>query len=712
MIYLLYPTARVDLCVDVLKKWITSCSTSEIKVLIGVDNYDDKRKLRQVLSNDVSIYVTNPGRKGVTYPLYCLTSSLQYLHPQPKPEDLIIVVSDDFLPVKDNWDLDLKEQFDNFSGLLIQDDSYQKLKSNEVVTLPILTYQCLQKLNYILYHPVYYHMWSDVELYDIVKELNLMKDIREDVPSIFVHNHWVNGKRAKDELDNQVTNVTWRRDEIIYNSRKKLPAANKLTTFYKNVVCFSLWGEKEMYHRGAEDNIRLFAKLLPSFHCVFYIDKNLDYKYTQRLLDVGKEVNSEVEVIPVDKKSGNDGMFWRFEGADRSSTLVYLSRDTDSRLTQRELVAVKEWLSSDNSVHIMRDHPYHDVVMLGGLWGSRFRGMNGITEVVSQLSLADKEQKGCDQIFLAKHIYPNLSDDCYVHDEITKFRDKYSHTFSTERKDNEYVGEVYDEYGKPCQEFRDVFNNFEVKEEVKKEEEVKRDPTIADLLKKRANVYSQNGEDGLIMEILSRFIYASPSMVPLSRSFVEFGAWDGKKYSNSYNLVEKQGYSGVYIEADPERFKDLLATCSLYKNRLAPVLSMVVPKKLYIGDSKSDTLDNILANSAPSLAKNFDLLSIDIDSSDYQVWDSFTNYKPKIVIIEINSDYPPGVNKIHQDNVIPSGTSFTPMVELGRKKGYTLLLHVGNLIFIADEYVYLFPELTKINNSDDLYIADHRYVMN
>ena len=34
---------------------------------------------------------------------------------------------------------------------------------------------------------------------------------------------------------------------------------------------------------------------------------------------------------------------------------------------------------------------------------------------------------------------------------------------------------------------------------------------------------------------------------------------------------------------------------------------------------------------------NFDILSIDVDSYDYQIWKSVEKYKPKIVIIEINS---------------------------------------------------------------------------
>ena len=31
--------------------------------------------------------------------------------------------------------------------------------------------------------------------------------------------------------------------------------------------------------------------------------------------------------------------------------------------------AVEEWIHSGKSFHIMRDHPYHSAVVLGGMWG-------------------------------------------------------------------------------------------------------------------------------------------------------------------------------------------------------------------------------------------------------------------------------------------------------------------------------------------------------
>ncbi len=44
---------------------------------------------------------------------------------------------------------------------------------------------------------------------------------------------------------------------------------------------------------------------------------------------------------------------------------VWVSRDLDSRFSDREAAAVAEWLASDEPFHAMRDHPGHEAALLG-----------------------------------------------------------------------------------------------------------------------------------------------------------------------------------------------------------------------------------------------------------------------------------------------------------------------------------------------------------
>jgi hypothetical protein len=45
---------------------------------------------------------------------------------------------------------------------------------------------------------------------------------------------------------------------------------------------------------------------------------------------------------------------------------VFISRDVDSLIWPREVDAVEEWLRSNYSFHVMRDHMNHGSVILAG----------------------------------------------------------------------------------------------------------------------------------------------------------------------------------------------------------------------------------------------------------------------------------------------------------------------------------------------------------
>lgn len=184
------------------------------------------------------------------------------------------------------------------------------------------------------------------------------------------------------------------------------------------------------------------------------------------------------------------------------------------------------------------------------------------------------------------------------------------------------------------------------------------------LWKYRKDYYSLSGEDGIIEEILRRLQIKNGW-------FVEFGAWDGKKWSNTFHLLE-QGWEGIDIEGDLERFKDLTKVAKDFP-KLHIMEKMVSTK----GDNR---LDNLLSQFP--IPHGFEVLSIDIDYNDYWVWKAFQNYKPKIVIIEINSRIRPGIESTENCK-----TSFTSMINLGKQKGYTPVCHTGNIIFVRNDLV-------------------------
>lgn len=207
----------------------------------------------------------------------------------------------------------------------------------------------------------------------------------------------------------------------------------------KNVVAYSLWGDVPMYWIGAVRNIEQVKNYFPGWICRFYIDNSCD----EELIKTIKGDN--VEVVLVDSKDSFHGMFWRFWASEEEETDVFLSRDCDSRFSDREVAAIKEWLASNKDFHIMRDHPYHNVPVLGGMWGCR----NGLMREIGLSKLIEQwgkyERKGIDQEFLAKLVYPLVKDKALEHCDFNlNFGGKLI-PFPTRRENFEFVGDVFDE---------------------------------------------------------------------------------------------------------------------------------------------------------------------------------------------------------------------------------------------------------------------------
>lgn len=176
-----------------------------------------------------------------------------------------------------------------------------------------------------------------------------------------------------------------------------------------------------------------------------------------------------------------------------------------------------------------------------------------------------------------------------------------------------------------------------------------------------AKVYSQNGEDGIIAEIFNR-------IGTTNKYFVEFGSADGTE-NNSVFLLS-QGWSGLWLDGD----KDAIA-------RVHEHFAPEIKARRLTADASFITAENIeQLFSSRSVPKDLDLLSIDIDRNDYHVWKAIGAYRPRVVVIEYNAIFSPGIEWVVDykadawwDGTANFGASLSALETLGRLKGYSLV---------------------------------------
>lgn len=221
---------------------------------------------------------------------------------------------------------------------------------------------------------------------------------------------------------------------LITFSYRKIFSKENFSVKKKKIISFSLWGNSECYNYGALENALLAKKIYPGWIVRLYVSNDTIPSVIQKL-----EQLDNVEIVH--KKSIKNGEFWRFEPLFENDVEIMLSRDSDSLLNIREKKAVDEWIKSDKSFHIMRDHNHHKSRILAGMFGAKVSKLNlNYNEYKNYLSKI-KNKKGQDQIWLGNVIYPIVKNDCMIHASKNFFDDEKILDFP-ESNYTDFVGSI------------------------------------------------------------------------------------------------------------------------------------------------------------------------------------------------------------------------------------------------------------------------------
>jgi len=140
-----------------------------------------------------------------------------------------------------------------------------------------------------------------------------------------------------------------------------------------------------------------------------------------------------------------------------------------------------------------------------------------------------------------------------------------------------------------------------------------------------AKVFSQNGEDGVLLYLFSR-------IGTTNRGFVEFGFGDGTE-CNAMNLLVNWGWRGVLLDANPEKVARARRLLDLRLGERAA--EVVIADALLTRENVNALLPEYAHDPEP------DLMSIDVDGNDYWLWQALTALRPRVLVVEYNATFGP-----------------------------------------------------------------------
>ena len=212
---------------------------------------------------------------------------------------------------------------------------------------------------------------------------------------------------------------------------------------------------------------------------------------------------------------------------------------------------------------------------------------------------------------------------------------------------------------------------------------------LADLRDAEFKVFSQFGDDGIVDALVTRL-----GLPPEAERFVEIGVEDYREATTRFLLVHRN-WRGLIVDRNEAHVQRLRDSSLLWRHDVRPVTAAVEP----------ENVNDLLREHG--FDRELGLLCIDVDGSDYWIWEAL-EAEPALVVVEYNSvfgpsravtiPYEPGFDRTraHHSNLY-FGASLRALVLLGERKGYRLVgsnSAGNNAYFVRRDYAGGLPAAT------------------
>ena len=212
----------------------------------------------------------------------------------------------------------------------------------------------------------------------------------------------------------------------------------------KSVFSFTLFGNQDKYCKGLLKNITIIEDKFPGWEVWIYCGEGIPEHVIFELSN-----HSCVRLIPTNQ-TAMVNKFYRFFAIDDPEVQICIVRDADSRIYERDQACIQDFLNSDKSVHIIRDHPNHHHLMMAGMWGIKKSALYFLQNPVRTLFEQWKQKQDAadfwsDTRFLCDVIYPRIAFVSMVHDELQHYEPtEFKTPFHYPLIETHFVGQVYE----------------------------------------------------------------------------------------------------------------------------------------------------------------------------------------------------------------------------------------------------------------------------
>ena len=221
----------------------------------------------------------------------------------------------------------------------------------------------------------------------------------------------------------------------------------------------SLYGKDSHYTWGVLRNAQLVPVYFPDWTLRVYVASDPappELPVPPRILNKLRRLGAEIATVS--NGSSMTPRNWRLLVADDQNLDYFLVRDADTRLSEREAAAVRDWLSTAEKngsvpVHCIRDHPKHaSQAIVDGLWGGSPRALNrllrqDIAQMMDSYMSASSDRAVNVTTLLNQVLWPAVSNFSYCHDSVSPC-DRWApwisrRPFPLPRRGHDYIGQKF-----------------------------------------------------------------------------------------------------------------------------------------------------------------------------------------------------------------------------------------------------------------------------